>query len=230
MLDEYPCAPRQSHPSVSTDAYYDAHQVSMSNPSRRLHQVLPIHFFPFFPVNELVILPSPNPPNNLSMPNPPNNPFTNPPNPNPLSNLPTMPSTPASNSPTAAIIWNSGSDSRYHSGLSAFLACGMSAIFFLAFSMVVTMVVVSSLSELASWCSSLVASPEAARDLALAAMWPSGSRPRIAPLHSWRMRLPSSILGLTFLTSSSSSSSSLGLRSAASMSWEGYVLVDFQGG
>ena len=82
--------------------------------------------------------------------------------------------------------------------------------------MVVTTVAVSSFREFASWCSCGVASPDWERAFAFAAMEPSGSRPRRAPLHSWRMRPPSSIMGLTSLTNSSSSSSSLGVRSAFS--------------
>ena len=176
--------------------------------------------FYFFPPNPrlLPILPSPRPPSNLSIPRPPRRPLTIPPSPRPPRSFPTRPSTPESRRPTAARIWNNGSLSSPQRGFNSFFACGMSAIFFFAFSIVVTIVLVSSFSELASWFSSFVASPEAARALAFAAMEPSGSRPRMAPLHSCRMRLPSSILGLTFLTSSSSSSSSFGLRSAASMS------------
>ena len=163
------------------------------------------------------MLPKPRPPSNLSIPRPPRMPLTRPPRPSPLSSLPTRPRTPLSRRPTAATIWNRGSANRPQRGLSSFFACGMSAILFLALSMVLATLVVSSLSSSASLCSSGVASPLAARALALAAMCPSGSRPRMAPLHSWRMRPPSSIIGLTSLTSSSSSSSSFGVRSAFSM-------------
>ena len=117
-------------------------------------------FFPPPSPKLLVILPRPRPPSNLSMPNPPSRPLTNPPRPKPLSSLPTRPKTPLNNRPTAAMIWKRGSVRRYHSGFSSFLACGMSAIFFLAFSMVVTTVAVSSFRELASWCSCGVASPD----------------------------------------------------------------------
>ncbi len=151
------------------------------------------------------------------MPKPPSRPLTMPPRPSPLSSLPTRPRTPLSKRPTAAMIWKRGSVSRPQRGLSSFLAWGMSLSFFFAFSIVCTMLDVSSLSELARAFSSGVASPAAARAFAVAAILPSGSRPRMAPLHSCRMRLPSSIMGLTSLTSSSSSSSSLGVRSALSM-------------
>ena len=162
------------------------------------------------------MLPRPSPPSNLSMPRPPSSPLTIPPRPRPLSNLPTRPRTPLSKRPTAAMIWKRGSVSRAQRGLSSFLAWGMSLSFFFAFSIVCTTVDVSSLSELARAFSWGVASPAAARAFALAAMCPSGSRPRMEPLHSCRMRLPSSIMGLTSLTSSSSSSSSFGVRSALS--------------
>jgi hypothetical protein len=161
--------------------------------------------------------PRPRPPSNLSMPKPPRSPLTRPPRPRPLSNLPTRPRTPLSNRPTAAMIWNSGSVSIPQSGLRPFFACGMSAMRFLALSMVLTTLVVRSLRLSARRYSSGVASRFAARALALLAMRPSGSRPRMAPLHSPRMRPPSSISGLTSWTSCSSSSSSLGVRSAFSM-------------
>lgn len=144
-----------------------------------------------------MILPSPRPPSNLSIPSPPRSPLTKPPRPSPFRSLPTRPSTPARRRPTAAMIWNRGSVRRPQSGLRPFLACGMSAIFFFALSMVLTTVVVSSLSESANAYSSGVASRFAARALALAAIRPSGSRPRMAPLHSCSMRPPSSIRGLT---------------------------------
>ena len=82
--------------------------------------------------------------------------------------------------------------------------------------MVLTTVVVSSFRSSATRCCSGVASPDADFALASAAMRPSGSRPRMAPLHSPRILPPSSMRGLTFLTSSSSSSSSFGVRSAFS--------------
>ena len=201
---------------ASRKSGYDAEQ-SQATESRMVRDVH--YFFPPPRPKLFPMLPSPRPPSNLSIPRPPSRPLTSPPRPKPLRSLPTKPRTPLRSRPTAAMIWKSGSLKRYQSGLSSFFACGISASFFLAFSIVVTMVEVSSLRELASWCSSFVASPDAARAFAFCAILPSGSRPRIAPLHSCRIRLPSSILGLTCLTSSSSSSSSLGLRSAASMSY-----------
>ena len=189
----------------------------------------PFFFLPPIP-SDSVMLPSPKPLRSLSMPRPPSRPVTRPPSPRPLSSLPTRFSTPASSKPTAAMIWKSGSVSRAQSGFSFFFACGMSEMRFFALSMVVTTVVVSSFRQSARRYSSGVASRVLARPLACAAMRPSGSRPRRAPLHSWRMRPPSSMRGLTLLTSSSSSSSSRGVRSAFSIYCKlcQYLLVNLE--
>jgi hypothetical protein len=128
----------------------------------------PPPFFPsFFPPPSMSLTdPRPNPPSSLLIPRPPSRPLTRPPRPRPLSSLPTRPSTPVSSRPTAAMIWNSGSVSKPQSGLSFFLAWGMSLIFFFALSIVVTTEVVSSLRESASLYSSGDASPVCWRPLA----------------------------------------------------------------
>lgn len=181
------------------------------NPS----QATIIYLFPPRP-RASVNPPSPKPLISLSRPNPPSRPFKIPPRPSPSSRRPTSPRTPLSRRPTAAMIWNRGSESKPQRGFNFFFACGMSAMRLRPLSMVLTTVSVNSFSMSASWYSSGVASREEARALAVAAMRPSGSRARMDPLHSWRMRPPSSRRGLTAWTSFSSSSSSFGARSAFS--------------